>query len=712
LCGISGWGTLDGIYLSGSHILKVNESTLTRDGFQSEVKDPNPHTPELLRLALFREVPSSGKEIQRLVAAAIERTVHASSAFAAETLDSGSATPSLTADFVNAFSNTWSLPEGWSNSELRDSDTSVVDDNICETHPEVDNDIYEIQRAPSHDYPPKSSVLLKNHCCDKCLKTYSSARALKWHQKSHTKSIICDMCGYRCTWKKDLRRHMRTHKTLDQKTYYECPRPSCFSKSSRRDNLLRHLRAKHDLNPSQCIPKEVKIAKPTSGPHSATLQSTARAVPGRANYAHGTNEITATGSAQQHTGQSNPGAGPSSVQSNSSKSNASKDKGKRPRDSGKGEDGNREGDGSSSPPSSPSKRGKSEGRLICPFYYKDPIKYGKNTSCLKRGFGEISHLRKHLQEVHGQDCSKDCCNIGQDAPKYDDSRVAKWRAECKKHCHEDSECNHNPFNDGTENPTPTTDPSPRRRTSRSKARQVAESSQTPRLDYLLLQEMEMLKSEAREKDAKIEKLESEAQEKDETIQTLTQRALQAEFQLSKFQLSRFQVASLNDGYPQPTWDSRQVLWNSSPTDLQLSALIRNAAMKGDGTGRVVHASDRRAIDNPVPRRQLTQEVPTMQFYTESSGPSAALTTVDPRILWKITPPDSLPDLADVTTLVTSNEPPNYKPDNEESLETSNDTDLVWMNSTSGGEDKGESFAADSARFPAGLGGYDYSRTTY
>jgi len=660
--------------------LKVNESFLTRDGFQSEVTDPNPYTPELLRLALFREVPSSSKEIQRLVTTAIERTIYASSTSAAETLGFGSTAPSLTADFANVSSNTWSLPEDWSNSELWESDTSVIDDGICETHSEVDNDILETHTGPSHDFTLKSAVLLKNHSCDKCSKTFSSARALKWHQKSHAKSIICDMCGYRCTWKKDLWRHMQTHKTLDQRTYYECPWPSCLSKSSRRDNLRRHIRAKHDFTSSQCIPTEVEIAKPPSGPGIATSQSTVRSVPEQANHAHGTNETTTAGSAQPHTGQSSSGAGQSSVRSNSGKPDTSKDKGKRPRKSGKDEDGNREGDGSSSPPSPSPKRSKGERRLICPFYYKDPTTFGvtaKWKSCLSHGFEEISHLRKHLQEVHGVDCSKDCCNFGPDAPKYEDSRVGKWRAECKRHCHPNSECEHNPFNDGTESPTPITNPSLRRRTPRSKARPVAEPSQTSRLDYRSLRQ-------------KMEKLKSEMRAKDDTIRALTQRTLQTELQLS-----RIQATSLNDYHAQPTEASMRALWNSSPTDLQVSALIRNAAMEMDGTGIVVDASDRRAIENPRPHRQLAQGA-TMSLYAESLGSSATLTTVDPRDLSKITMLDSLPDLVDTATLSTPIGPPNYQPNNEKFLETPNDINVVWvedefrMTFSNDDEDKAES----------------------
>ena len=621
-----------------------------------------------MRLALFRDVASSSQELQRLVATAVSRlegTGNPSSASAAEALNPRSNTRSLTVDSVSALSKAWGPPERRSVSGLWELDSSVEDadfeddpnswrfrqtgwannpfeiqpqfgddtveihpdtgHDMCEARPEVDIDIFTIRTNLNRDFVSKPSVPLNEY-------SFSSAHALRSRLTSHAKSVSCNEGKFSRTSEKDLWRLKGLHKKPNQKTCHACPCLSSASKLGR----SRHLGAVYDLTSLQCIAVEVEIVPPPSGPDVAASQSSVRGVPRHANCIYRTRESTAAGSGQPYTTQSNAGVTPSSVQLNSGESSPSKDKGKRPRSSGNDSDDNLKDNGPGLPPKSQSKRPKKKARLICPFIHKDPSMYEASLnwrSCSSPGFETISSLRTHLRDIHGlADCSQECCNLGPDAPKYADTRVAKWRAECLKHCHPSSiRCNHNPFNDGTENPTALISSLPRRRVPQPPTRPVAESSQTSCLSDL------------------------SRPEKDETIQALRQRIEALESicgdMQAELQLNRIQIALFRFGQAQPTENYNQALWNSSSA-LQANALTGNASMELDATHRVVHVSDITAITPLTPRHQLTQFLPPALLHIESSSAGKALTpltTVDPRQLSR-TPPSSVPDLADTTTL--------------------------------------------------------------
>lgn len=136
------------------------------------------------------------------------------------------------------------------------------------------------------------------------------------------------------------------------------------------------------------------------------------------------------------------------------------DKGKRPLNAGNEDDLDDESGLSNSPRGNqpdPKRPKSSKPRLICPFHWLEPAYYNRDHQhwhdCEMPGFIEFSHLTQHLRRKHQTQCSLVPCLPPSNAC-YEDSRVPKWRAECQAHCHPDSECAHNPYNDGTENPIP------------------------------------------------------------------------------------------------------------------------------------------------------------------------------------------------------------------------------------------------------------------
>ncbi|KAK1998724.1 hypothetical protein LX36DRAFT_21387 [Colletotrichum falcatum] len=86
-----------------------------------------------------------------------------------------------------------------------------------------------------------------------CAKVFRRPSDLTKHERYHVKEYLCDEagCDKAFATMKDLRRHKKTHETLDgDSSGYRCRVPGCRKAKTghvynRRDNFVRHLRTKH-----------------------------------------------------------------------------------------------------------------------------------------------------------------------------------------------------------------------------------------------------------------------------------------------------------------------------------------------------------------------------------------------------------------------------------------------------------------------------------
>ena len=67
------------------------------------------------------------------------------------------------------------------------------------------------------------------------------------HLKTHVKPVVCRICSYQMAEASYMRKHLKCHKPAETRQQFVCP--SCFEKFTRKDNLLRHGRALHQLEP-------------------------------------------------------------------------------------------------------------------------------------------------------------------------------------------------------------------------------------------------------------------------------------------------------------------------------------------------------------------------------------------------------------------------------------------------------------------------------